>query len=1718
MIANCRVGMVRTLISLAMVFSSSWSAAQGPVRAKSNEATTSNAGHSVLSSLSGKWTYRSFISDPNLNTEPNNLLFGSGTMELSATAPDNLSGTLGGPDWQLTLSGKVMVGTPVSIRFTGTGIIGGEEWVYDYLGFAVPSWPNGVDQRPAIVGTIVRTKAHSGGTAKAGVVAQWIAVAQQQTTPGSTSSAGGRAPMNWERTFGPMDSLRQPRSELPSERLLRQKYLQENPLNESRVNALPFSATKPLADSELPARLRTRPLELKSSGGRLDVTLDVDYGTAMIGKDQVRLRMYNQRLIGPTLRVTAGDDLYITLNNRLPLEPSMPHEVNGHHEWNTTNLHFHGLHVAPQGPQGVPDAESDNVLLELPPSNPFDPAVSTKKYKVKIPANHVAGTFWYHAHRHGSTTAQVSSGMAGALIVERLDAVHNLNSVPEIAAAQEEIMVLQEIPYLRDSPTLPGAIERSPPSSSDPNENDVRMFAPGSFRDLRRYVTVNGDKIPTIAMAPGEIRRLRLVYTGQRERVRLRVERAPNITTGPEFLTLHEIAVDGLPTGSIRAIDPTQPEPRDRVLEMFSGYRSEVLLQSPSAAGDYYLVDIENDVAGPRPETGADGSPELLRWVAKIHVEGTPLSMAMPTSASLAPYRLADLSPSAVSGTQHAFYGLELALSPIGYFISRQDLSASASPVSTLNAEAYNPVHPRILPLGATERWLVGSRNNGAAVTHPFHIHTNPYLIAKVTSLVEPSNPGVPQDVTAREIGTPTWRDTLAMRHGYTYELLTRYDDFSGDFVDHCHILDHEDNGMMELVRIESPSPVSPSLPSAENKISRVIPPANGDPSVVFFVKGSGCPHCMSQLIGLSAKLASRKAQVAVVSASTEADLQNFPALPFVLVADPELKLFKENGVYEGEPRHATIVRDGAGKEVLRKVGSEPFRDADVIARALGRTAADLAIAVRGTDEVADDYLTWSPTTCTIRTINGIPGSGPVTVTLTNESPSANPAAGELRFATSLTPGTTATLKSITLDVNPDGSPVTFFVAGVKPSSLTADSLLSGGRDTKIVIHQGNETGPQLGEHYVMVRIRKNYATLNALEKKEFLKAMASLRDMQDPANDRFEPLVRMHKLAAMERMQGFDQAHLSSGFLPWHRAFLLVLEREMQTKYPHVALPYWLMDQPPAHFTLDDLGNNYDPQTQTTQDEVLFAPSNPLYGWRIRFDNMGRLVRAPGDHVQISNGSHYRSSASLNSSSQGKYGQFHPRLEDDPHNIGHNNTGAWMGSCVTSPGDPLFWIFHCHHDHLWGQWQREFGKFDTSGADESHYFPKDKYSSAADEVLRIRFPLGHHLKDTMWPWDETKGQQNSSDLYTTRPNAQLAKFRQAPSSGLWPTEAASPQCADMIDYLGLASGRSPHGFAYDDTPFGAAPSLPLAMKKPMAPANLKVFLDPGASEVNRLEAARDLSPLDFERIGSLADVLKEKDTSAAVKIQALTLLTRAAPAEGLKQAVAAAKGTEATVAAAAANELVRMHNFASLSDVTRADVYKALQELAQSDLPQVQGIVLDFLASHADEQVSPLLKELLEDHLKSPLPLRRLVVLARQYPEHFPLVRPLLEKKQGELVMAALSTLEGDKETLNQRLEMVASKKIDPGVRRAAMRSVMTDTPGALAVLLQVATDVSEADGIRAEAAAGVRVTIQSHRRALGDEVAKAEATLSGLRLQPGTELSKTVELTLATIREGMK
>jgi hypothetical protein len=130
--------------------------------------------------LVGAWTYRSFLNNPVLSTQFDKLEFGRGNISVAPAPMNEFKGRIYDVGWGLDLKGSITYGNPFTVRFQGKGLVGGEEWVYDYEGYVIRPWPNGVNQRMAMAGSIVRTIPHSsgGGTAPAGVVCSWIAIRQ----------------------------------------------------------------------------------------------------------------------------------------------------------------------------------------------------------------------------------------------------------------------------------------------------------------------------------------------------------------------------------------------------------------------------------------------------------------------------------------------------------------------------------------------------------------------------------------------------------------------------------------------------------------------------------------------------------------------------------------------------------------------------------------------------------------------------------------------------------------------------------------------------------------------------------------------------------------------------------------------------------------------------------------------------------------------------------------------------------------------------------------------------------------------------------------------------------------------------------------------------------------------------------------------------------------------------------------------------------------------------------------------------------------------------------------------------------------------------------------------------------------------------------------------------------------------------------------------------
>ncbi len=693
--------------------------------------------------------------------------------------------------------------------------------------------------------------------------------------------------------------------------------------------AHPNMRTTAVPEDQLPAPQRKslaaatttsyqQPEEVWSIDGQLSVTLVGMKAHNRIGDDPVYLRSYNGKLVGPTLRARPGDTLRITMKNDFETEPIQPGEMNTLHGFNTMNLHTHGLHVSPSG-------ISDNVLLDVPPQ-------SSQDYEIVIPKDHPAGTFWYHTHRHGSTAAQVSSGMAGAIII-----TGGMDDVPEIAQARERVLVFQQIAYLykncftdkvdgkdvRVCYDLPyGVIEE---------EYADRTLANGTWDKLARYTTINGVKLPVFRVQPGSVERWRMVHAGIRESIKVQLERADTAGQADAVtLPLNEIAVDGLSLGKV------SPQ---KSIELWPGYRSDILVQFPEAPGEYLIVDEAS-------RASLDGTPETRKYLARVIIEGAPVTMRLPQSSQLTRYRLPSIPADKVNGApQTVIYGI---------------VAKDGVTTFNVNSQPFSMDRARELKLGEVAEWTMKSENfiNGklTAISHPHHIHVNPF---EVYSILD--------DQGVEQLKEPVWRDTIIVNGSWTVKARTRYETYAGLFVQHCHILDHEDQGMMELVEITAPAPAAdasttafppignPSLrvkqafaapewelPDATGKMHR-LDEFRGKPTVLVFFKGEGCLHCAEQIALLRRRIrAFENLGANVIAISTDdvktlaSALESAPT-PFLLVSDEKKTAFRDYGCGSSDTLHGTFVLDAEGAVRWKTTGAAPFLAIDNVLAEVAR-------------------------------------------------------------------------------------------------------------------------------------------------------------------------------------------------------------------------------------------------------------------------------------------------------------------------------------------------------------------------------------------------------------------------------------------------------------------------------------------------------------------------------------------------------------------------------------------------------------------------------------------------------------------------------------------------------------------------------------------------------------------------------------------------------------
>ncbi len=266
-----------------------------------------------------------------------------------------------------------------------------------------------------------------------------------------------------------------------------------------------------------------------------------------------------------------------------------------------------------------------------------------------------------------------------------------------------------------------------------------------------RFLAINGQRRPTIDMRPGEVQRWRLVGAQYQNDMLLELDKH----------RLNVIAYDGIQLGALQEM---------RQLLIAPGQRADVLVQAGSP-GTYELNAMPND----------QGHPSPIGPLARLVVAGEPLAMKLPAVLPRPP--LEPIRDSEITGRR------TLVLSAVGDAPDNDPGALWSEFTFMIDGKTFDPsrIDQRVR-LGAVEEWTI--RSTDLRDDHVFHIHTNPFQVVEVGGQPQADRP---------------WRDSVtvprATKGGGTV-IRSRFLDYTGVFMLHCHMMNHEEMGMMQAVEV----------------------------------------------------------------------------------------------------------------------------------------------------------------------------------------------------------------------------------------------------------------------------------------------------------------------------------------------------------------------------------------------------------------------------------------------------------------------------------------------------------------------------------------------------------------------------------------------------------------------------------------------------------------------------------------------------------------------------------------------------------------------------------------------------------------------------------------------------------------------------------------------------------------------------------------------------
>ena len=441
--------------------------------------------------------------------------------------------------------------------------------------------------------------------------------------------------------------------------------------------------------------------------------------------------------------------------------------VSGMMSETSTNLHFHGLTIPPV-------CHQDEVLkTSVQPGEAFE-------YRFRIPDDQPPGLYWYHPHIHGFSKAPILGGASGALIVEGIERVKKA-----AAGLPERVFVIRDQDLMNPN-AAPAKSEPVVPKFLVDRDGDAANTGTG-FGKPAKDLSINYVPVPYPDYPPA------VIQMRPRERQLWRVLNASAITylnlavlfnRTPQALEL--VAMDGFPLShndpSGESVDPQTH------LGMPPGARAEFIVTGPPEGQTGLLVTRTVD-------TGPGGENDPNRALATIVASPTalePRSRFQSSPLPANPFQKSWVGSVAPVRVRRLYFSEKLEVpgdptSAVEFYIT---VDGQEPKMFDMSSETPNIVAQQ----GTVEDWIIENRTSEL---HAFHIHQLHFLLL---------------DYMGKPVNEDFLRDTVNVpyydRRALSYPSVRLRMDFRdpntvGTFVYHCHLLEHEDKGMMGSIRVD---------------------------------------------------------------------------------------------------------------------------------------------------------------------------------------------------------------------------------------------------------------------------------------------------------------------------------------------------------------------------------------------------------------------------------------------------------------------------------------------------------------------------------------------------------------------------------------------------------------------------------------------------------------------------------------------------------------------------------------------------------------------------------------------------------------------------------------------------------------------------------------------------------------------------------------------------